>query len=669
VKRGQESPFLTPQWQERKLSRAAVLLPWMAAALLMIGTGLGISVIRNAADDRREGQVELARLEAYTNEQLAVISEVTTLSTIIEDESRPVFKADLEDLPGEMTRLETRLERSMERIANLGLPDEELATLRVRFRQYEDSIEAQAGILQRGDFDQAWIYERSKTRPVYDRLREAAQASVTTNGKLAEQANRFASFGTFAVLALAGLALALGRAHNERQRRSFQKRITHQAFHDPLTDLANRLLLRERLDHALSLAKRRSDTLCVMFIDLDGFKHVNDTMGHDAGDLLLREVSNRLSYCVRDSDTIARLGGDEFAVLMEMTTPAQAQLVAERSLVSLQKPIVLSGGTVELTGSIGISTCEDGGSTVEEMLANADLAMYAAKAGGKNCYRVFREGMRQMLLQRIDLEGDLKKAIENDEFAVYFQPLVNLETREVVGVETLARWHHPEKGLMAADQFIPVAEDSGIIVQLDAYVLEAACRELVKFVEADMPLAELVSVNVSAKAFARGDFVEVVGRAVERSGLAASRLMVEITEGSLMHDTQSTLDKLHRLRAMGIRIAVDDFGTGYSSLSYLRRFPVDVVKIDRSFVQHISEGPDEGAIAAAIIKLCESLGLEVIAEGIDKPEQVKELRRLKCKLGQGFFFAKPMPPEELVQIVKGSLPYDPELNPSDTQTA
>jgi diguanylate cyclase (GGDEF)-like protein len=429
------------------------------------------------------------------------------------------------------------------------------------------------------------------------------------------------------------------------------------------------LLLRERLDHALALARRRSDALAVMFIDLDGFKQVNDTMGHDAGDLLLREVSDRLRHCVRDTDTIARLGGDEFAVLMEVTSAGQAQIVAERALASVREPIVLQSGTIELTGSIGISTCDAGDSSVEEMLANADLAMYAAKAGGKNCHRLFREGMRQMLLERIDLEGELKNAIERREIAVFFQPLVNLETRKVVGVETLARWIHPSKGIITADRFIPIAEDSGLIVQLDAYVLEAACRQLRRFVDEGSPFAELVSVNVSAKAFSRADFVDVVARSVEKTGLSPTRLMLEITEGTLMQDTQSTVDKLHRLRELGIRIAVDDFGTGYSSLSYLRRFPVDVVKIDRSFIEDIATSPEEGAIAAAIVKLCESLGLEVIAEGIERPEQVKELRRLNCRLGQGYFFAKPAPPDELAQVVQGSVPYDPVLNPSGIPTA
>jgi diguanylate cyclase (GGDEF)-like protein len=662
-------PGLTPKWQERRRSRLAVLASWSAVAMLVLGTGFGISFIRNIADDRRGGQIELARLEAYTNEQLAVISEVTTLSTIIEDEDQVHFQNDLAQLPEEMDRLDRAADRSMGRIAGLGLPNGELSILRSAFRQYEAAIQAQVRILQHGDFDQAWIYERSKTRPVYNVLRRASRTSVSTNGKLADRANLLAGLGTFGVLALAAVALGLARAHSEKQRRTFENRITHQAFHDPLTDLANRLLLRERLDHALALARRRSDPLCVMFIDLDGFKHVNDTMGHDAGDLLLREVSNRLRYRVRDTDTIARLGGDEFAVLMEMTGPAQAQRVAERVLSSLKKPILLDGSTVELTGSIGISTCDGGESSVEEMLANADLAMYAAKAGGKNCYRLFRDGMRQMLLERIDLEGDLKRAIETNAISVFFQPLVDLETREVVGVETLARWIHPSKGLMTADRFIPVAEDSGLIVPLDAYVLEAACEQLRTFVADDVSFGKLLSVNVSAKAFSRADFVDVVARALERNDLSGTRLMLEVTEGSLMHDTQSTLDKLHRLRALGIRIAVDDFGTGYSSLSYLRRFPVDVVKIDRSFVENVAASPEEGAIAAAIIRLCRSLGLEVIAEGIERPEQVRELRRLKCKLGQGYFFAKPAPPEELTKIVQGSIPYDPVLNPSEAPTA
>ena len=660
---------MSPTWQERKRSRVAVLISFFATALLILGTGAGISFIRARADDRRQAQIELARLEADTNEQLARISEVTTLSTIVEDRDQPVFRTDMETLPDAMTALEGEAERSLDLIAELGLPGNELQTLRDRFRQYEDSIETQTAILQRGEFDQAWIYERSKTRRVFDRLRDASRASQATNGRMADRANTFASLGTFLVLGLAGLALALGRAHNERQRRAFEKKITHQAFHDPLTDLANRSLLRERLEHALALARRRVDTTCVMFVDLDGFKHVNDTMGHDAGDLLLREVSDRLRVCVRDSDTIARLGGDEFAVLMEMTSPAQAQLVAERALSSLVRPIRLEGGTVELSGSIGISTCMEGDSSVEEMLANADLAMYAAKAGGKNCYRVFREGMRQMLLERIDLEGDLKRAIESGEFLIHFQPIVNLETRAITGVESLVRWVHPEKGLMTADRFIPVAEDSGLIVQMDSYVLQSACKIAQEFVEEGLSFAEYVSVNVSAKAFGRADFTEVVASALERSGFAPRRLILEITEGSLMHDTQSTLDKLHRLRAMGIRIAVDDFGTGYSSLSYLRRFPVDIVKIDRSFVENMADSADEAAIAAAIIKLCDSLGLEVVAEGIDKPEQVKELRRLKCKLGQGYFFAKPQPAEELREAARRSVPYDPVLNPSDTQTA
>ena len=433
------------------------------------------------------------------------------------------------------------------------------------------------------------------------------------------------------------------------ERKLMEEEIAHQAFHDKLTGLPNRTLLQDRLGHALERAGRRRDAAAVLFLDLDNFKYVNDSLGHEAGDALLIEVAARLKRCLRDGDTVARLGGDEFCVLLEdVEAPLDAILVAERIAEEFADPFALKEQEVFVSASLGISlgssseACRD---LPEELLRDADAAMYAAKAKGKARYEVFTQSMKTRFSERLELETRLRGAAQRGEFRVHYQPKILVETGEIVGFEALIRWQRPGGDLIPPGRFIPIAEETGLIVPIGGWVLRQACRQArswqVLRAAYGPPLP--VCVNLSARQFEDPGLVDDVARTLRETGLEARYLTLEITESALMEDAQSSVGTLEALKALGVKLAIDDFGTGYSSLSYLKRFPADYLKIDRSFVDGLGQDDNDTVLVSGMSGLAHALGLEVIAEGVETVEQLAKLREIGCDLAQGYFISRPVP--------------------------
>ncbi|MGQ0648490.1 MAG: putative bifunctional diguanylate cyclase/phosphodiesterase [Gemmatimonadaceae bacterium] len=447
------------------------------------------------------------------------------------------------------------------------------------------------------------------------------------------------------------------------QRKALEAKLLQQAFYDGLTGLANRALFRDRAEHALSRSQRGRRDVAVLFLDLDNFKQVNDTLGHAAGDHLLQIVADRLLNATRGCDTVARLGGDEFAVLLENArTEAEASVVAERITNALHSPIDLeSGNTVRVSSSIGIARA-DVAESVDDLMRNADVAMYAAKAGSRGHYVFFDPSMHTALVDRVMLESDMRRGLEDREFWVAYQPIVDLANREVTGMEALARWRHPFKGLISPAAFIPVAEETGLIMQIGRMVLTEACRQTAEWNQQPgraRPLS--ITVNISGKQLQSAELTRDVRGALEVSGLDPSRLILEITETVIMDNSRGTLERLRELKGLGVRLAIDDFGTGYSSLSYLQQFPVDILKIDRSFTTGLTRGPNEDALARTIIALGDLLTLSTIAEGVEHEGQHERLRDLGCHYGQGYLFGKPISARDMSALLhSGVLPASVE---------
>ena len=422
-----------------------------------------------------------------------------------------------------------------------------------------------------------------------------------------------------------------------------KEELRHQAYHDPLTGLANRALFAERVEEQL-IAPREGLRTVVLFLDLDDFKIVNDTLGHAAGDRLLAAVADRIRNCVRSDDLAARLGGDEFAVLlMDEVELERALAVAKRMIDALQVPFPIQGQEISVGGSIGIAVSRGLGEHADELLRNADVAMYTAKAAGKRRAAVFEPTMHAAIVARHALSAELKRSMGRGELAVFYQPIVELQTGRIVGAEALVRWRHPTRGLVSPDEFIPLAEENGLILTLGRWVMAEACEQVAAWERGPGLSKEFfVSVNLSPFQLQQAEFVGELESILKATGLAPQRLVVELTETAMFQDTETTIAKLEFVRALGVRIALDDFGTGYSSLGYLRRFPVDILKIAREFVVPSDRDAGEWAFAHAIVALGHTLGLQIIAEGIEEAAQADRLRILGCELGQGFYFARPV---------------------------
>lgn len=436
------------------------------------------------------------------------------------------------------------------------------------------------------------------------------------------------------------------------QRKRAEARLDHLAHYDHVTNLSNRHFFNERLASLVSRALQFNERAVVMFIDLDNFKIVNDTLGHDTGDVLLRIVAERLSATLRFGDVISRIGGDEFAILLEnVEKVGQAAIVAEKCLTSLAEPILIDGNELYIGASIGISICPDDAADMHELLKHADTAMYYAKNKGKNTYQLFLPEMKEGAQKRLTLETSLRRALERQEFALYYQPQIDLHTRRIIGVEALIRWIHPELGIVNPDEFIPIAEENGLIVPIGEWVLRTACLQIKAWHELGLKHLTM-SVNLSGRQLKEDRLVERIQAIVNETGTDPMSLHLELTESMLMDAGSATIEKLEQICAMGIQLEIDDFGTGYSSMSYLKRYPITTLKVDKSFVRDLPEDTDDAAITSAIIAMAQSLKMHVMAEGVETEEQAEFLQANGCSNAQGYLFSKPAPAEQIEKLLK-----------------
>ena len=468
--------------------------------------------------------------------------------------------------------------------------------------------------------------------------KDGRQVDVEVHGKAVEYDGR---------PAVAGVALDV------TERNEAQQQLSYLAYYDILTTLPNRTLFMDHLDLAIAGANRHGNLMALLFLDLDHFKEINDTLGHPIGDLLLQETAGRLLGCMRDTDTVARLGGDEFAIIQtDLAGLEGAEILAQKIIEAISRPFLLDGNEVYTSTSIGVTVYPLEDVSPEQLLKNADMAMYAAKAQGRNNFQFFSPAMNVEAHKRMDLQTGLRQALEHGELMLHYQPKVNLQSGEIVGAEALLRWRHPEKGLIPPLEFIPVAEESGLIVPIGEWALKQACQQIKSWQRLGLP-ALRVSVNLSAVQFKRQNLVETITTALREADLEPRYLELEITESLLMQTARDTVDTLECLRCLDVLVSIDDFGTGYSSLNYLKRLPVDILKIDRSFIDEIPDDNDDIAITKAIISLSHHRNLRVIAEGVETRAQADFLRANGCDEVQGYYFSKPLPVEEFEALLRG----------------
>jgi diguanylate cyclase (GGDEF)-like protein/PAS domain S-box-containing protein len=438
--------------------------------------------------------------------------------------------------------------------------------------------------------------------------------------------------------------------------RALALQMTYSAEHDYLTGLPNRMLLNDRISQAIALAPRHKKHVALLFLDLDGFKHINDSLGHPVGDKLLQSVAERLVECVRASDTVSRQGGDEFVVLLSEVEEAEdAAITATRMLLAVARPHSVGQHDLHVTTSIGVSVYPDDGLDAETLIKNADTAMYQAKENGRQSYQFFKPAMNVRAVERQSIEESLRRALERQEFALHYQPKIDLTTGAMAGAEALIRWAHPTRGSISPADFIPVAEDCGLILPIGAWVLREACAQARVWMDAGLPVTS-IAVNVSALEFRDENFLKNLFAILTKTGLDPKVLELELTESVLMKHAASAASILQTLRESGIRVTVDDFGTGYSSLSYLRKFPVDSLKIDQSFVRQIIAGGDDSTIVKAVIGMAHGLRLRVIAEGVETFEEVAFLQACRCEEAQGYYFSRPVPPQQFATLLKNGIP-------------
>ena len=443
--------------------------------------------------------------------------------------------------------------------------------------------------------------------------------------------------------------------HDVSIARAMVVEMSHLAQHDMLTDLPNRSLLNDRLTQAISLARRNQNQVAVLFLDLDGFKHINDSLGHSIGDKLLQSVAARLSACVRKSDTVSRLGGDEFVILLsEVWHAADAAISAAKTITEVKRVHSIGEHRLHVTASIGISTYPENGEDADTLIKNADTAMYHAKENGRDNYQSFQKEMSLEAIEHHTLEGQLRYVLEREELLLHYQPKINLKTGAITSVEALVRWQHPERDLLLPGQFLAIAEETGFILGIGQWVLHEACRQTRAWLDAGLP-AVPVAVNVSSLEFRSEHFLEGVRAALKKTGLDPRYLELELTETVLMRHAESTASALEQLKAIGVRLAIDDFGTGYSSLSYLTRFPIDALKLDQSFVHHIMANANDAIVVRTVIRMAKSLKHRIIAEGVETQEQLAFLQAAGCDEGQGYYFSRPVASHQFAKLLQARI--------------
>ena len=630
--------------ETRRATRISIFLPY-APVLMAMGTSIAIEISRGSLGVFLFIDAILVLLVVLIRQLLTVLENIRLnrgLEVKIDERTRELRESE--------QRFRALVQNSFDAVTVIEAPD---TVIKYQTPSITRVLGYPAGYLIGTKFlDLVHISDRERMQATLADVLAKPEGQATIEMRARHREGRWAMV-EMAVTNLLHEPSVQGIVLNTRditQRKGLEDQLVHQAFHDGLTGLANRALFRDRVEHAVVADDRDSGTMAVLFLDLDGFKSVNDTLGHPVGDALLRIVGERIRHVVRPGDTVARLGGDEFAVLLERLEDAsRVSDVTDRIMEELKAPVTMGGREVFARASIGIAV-RTGTQDAKTLMQDADMAMYSAKAHGKSRYEIFDQQMHEQVIQRIELEAELSNAIDKRQFALHYQPIVDTATRAIVGVEALLRWNHPERGLIEPAQFVPIAEETGAIVAIGSWVTRQACRDILMLRALDPSL--YVSINLSPRQLQDPDVVNDIALAIAEAGPPPEAVVLEITEGMLIDDADRTIGLLHDLKEIGLRLAVDDFGTGYSSLRYIRRFPIDILKIDRSFVTELTQGPEEAALARAIVKLGKLLHLRTIAEGVETGEQFLALRRMGCDLGQGYLFGRPQPLAAIATMIE-----------------
>ena len=606
---------------------------WIAvtafAVAVAIAAGASIVVVQHHARAKLEVAHSLARVSSLANE----ISRIEWTGT--------AGGIDPATAQADGTNASVKLATTL-----AGVPQSSpgAASVRTSANDYIAAVRDELAARVAGRDEVAERIDEERVDPSFERLDTAIQSASAGATRQAYRSGKMGDVATVGILVLAALTLGMLFWRFDRTRK-----IAYQAYRDPLTDLANRTLLTDRMTHALTLAERRGENVAAVFLDLDDFKTVNDSLGHAAGDALLVELAGRIRSCARESDTVARFGGDEFAIMLEGVTDASVvEGFCARLSLDLRRPVTVAGRPIIPRATLGYAISESGATDPEALLRNADLAMYSGKRDSKGSITAFEPEMHRHLLERLELEAELREALALGQLSLEYQPLVDLDTGVMVSTEALLRWHHPRLGTVPPLTFVPMAERSGAIREIGAWVLMQACRQTADWQARhphESPLT--VSVNVSPVQFQDPHFEEIVTQALDASGLEAQYLTLEITESVIAERHEALAEQLERLSARGVKLAIDDFGTGYSSLSTLHQFPVNVLKIDKSFVDDVPDRVERLALLRSIVDLGRSLGLTTVAEGIEVTAQVSALQDLGCRQAQGFLYSRPLTPEVL----------------------